>query len=202
MVDDPRSEWELIRAAQSGDKAAFGALCLRHGGLVAERIRRWVHAPMQRKLSVQDVVQETYLAAFLRLGAFEDRGPGAFPAWLAQIAEFKAREALRHHVGTAKRDVGREVSEVPGAGPPVEVAPGASPSQVAVGAERAEAVQRAMAVLPADYREVLSLVQVGGLSLAQAAEVMGRSYEATKKLYGRALTQFGRLLGVERDGAR
>ena len=56
--------------------------------------------------------------------------------------------------------------------------------------------------LPSDSRSsrdsartpFIRMVQVEGLSLRAAAEVLGRSYEATKKLYGRAVANFKDLL--------
>ena len=41
-----------------------------------------------------------------------------------------------------------------------------------------------------DDREILRLVRFERLSLREAAERMGRSYEATAKLHGRALLRF------------
>jgi len=48
--------------------------------------------------------------------------------------------------------------------------------------------------LPGDYRQVLQLVQLDHLALKEAAVSMGRSYEATKKLYGRAVAALAREL--------
>ena len=45
-----------------------------------------------------------------------------------------------------------------------------------------------------DDREILRLVQVEHLTLIEAADRMGRSYEATKKLYARALARLRALL--------
>ena len=52
--------------------------------------------------------------------------------------------------------------------------------------------------LPPDYREIIRLVQEEGLTMAEAAARMGRSRNAVKHLYGRALSQFAKLLGVPR----
>jgi DNA-directed RNA polymerase specialized sigma24 family protein len=52
--------------------------------------------------------------------------------------------------------------------------------------------------LPEDYREILLLTRAQGLTIREAAERMGRSLEAAKKLSARALARFGELL--DRDG--
>ena len=70
-----------------------------------------------------------------------------------------------------------------------------------MGEELAHRAQRALERLSDDYRCVLRLVQVEGTNLREVAEVMGRSYEAVKKLYGRAITRFRDLLSEETSSA-
>lgn len=197
---DAVDEGDLVRRAKAGEEAAFRALCERYEGLLAARVRRFVDGALRRKVSVLDVLQEAYLAGHQRLAEFEDRGEGAFGAWLAQIAEFKAREAVRRYAGAEKRAAGREVSRGARRDTAEVAGVGASPSQVAIAGERAEAVRRAMAALPDDHRHVLQLVQVDHLSIEHAAVLMGRSRDAVKKLYGRALSRLAAALGLDRRG--
>jgi DNA-directed RNA polymerase specialized sigma24 family protein len=49
---------------------------------------------------------------------------------------------------------------------------------------------------------VLSLTRVKGLTLVEAAKSMGRSHEATKKLYARALSRFTEAFDRTNDAAR
>jgi RNA polymerase sigma-70 factor (ECF subfamily) len=151
-----------------------------------------VPPPLRRRVSVADVMQETWLVAFRRIAEFEDRGDGAFDAWLAAIADLKLREAVRHHLLTEKRAGLREVTR--GARPNSSAFAGRepSPSDAAIGEETRSRAERALAGLPEDYRQVLLLVQVEGLTLAGAAARMERSYEATKKLYGRAVSRLAK----------
>ena len=60
-----------------------------------------------------------------------------------------------------------------------------------------ERARLAIAQLPPDYREVLHLRQDEHLSLQTAAVRMGRSKEAARKLYARALARLAELLGLE-----
>jgi len=64
---------------------------------------------------------------------------------------------------------------------------GPSPSQAAIAAELQEIARKAMAVLTDEQREVLRLAREERLPLREVAARLGRSYEATKKLHGRAL---------------
>lgn len=183
---------QLIGRARKGDTRAFEMLCGRYENLLRARAREWIVGAVQRKVSILDVLQEAYAVAHERLDDFEDRGQGAFGAWLAQIAEYKAREAVRHHRGAAKRDAGREVSR--GGRPDTAQLQGTgrTPSQVLSAREELDQVRQAMKALPNDYRHVLQLVQLDHLALKEAAVLMGRSYEATKKLYGRAVAALAR----------
>jgi RNA polymerase sigma-70 factor (ECF subfamily) len=195
-VDDAaESESALVRDARTGSQAALRALFTRNEAALHGFLERRLPPRLRRKVAPEDVMQEVWLVAAARLAEFEDRGEGAFRAWVMRIAELKLREAMRAHLGTQKRAAVREVSR--GGRPDTSAfrGGGPTPSEVAQGHELEDAAARAMAALPEDYRAVLKLVQVEGLTLKAAAERIGRSHEATKKLYGRALGRFAELLG-------
>lgn len=180
----------LLHRVREGDSLAFAALFDRHAPALAANVRRLLPPAIRRKLSVSDVIQETRIAAFLGIDGFENRGDGALRAWLLRIAEFKARHAFERFGATGKRAVSREVTR--GGRAATEAFPSRvpSPSEAAIGLELAEAVHRALRRLPPDYREVLRLTRIDGLTLAKASQHMSRSREATKKLYGRAMSRF------------
>jgi RNA polymerase sigma-70 factor (ECF subfamily) len=192
------SDGELVRLAREGSAPALRALFERHESALKAFVERRLPAGLRRKVAPEDVLQEAYIVASARLAEFEDRGDGAFRAWLMRIAEFKLKEAVRAYLGTRKRADVREVSR--GGRPDTSAFLGdsPSPSEVAQGNEMRDAAAKAMKTLPPDYREILRLVQVEGLTLKLAAVRMGRSHEATKKLYGRALGRFAELLGQKK----
>jgi RNA polymerase sigma-70 factor (ECF subfamily) len=191
-----QSDSELVVAARAGDASALRALFERHEPLLRGFLDRRLPPGLRRKVAPEDIQQETWLVVSARLDEFEDRGEGAFRAWLLKIAELKLRESVRAFLGTRKRADVKEVSR--GGRPDTAAFMGQSPtpSEVAVGRELEDAAARALRELPEDYRRVLQLVQVEGLTLKAAAERMDRSHEATKKLYGRALSRFAQLLGA------
>ena len=180
---------ELVRRMQEGDTDALRALCDRYSDLLRARIRRWLPAAVQRRVSVADVLQESWLVVHDRRNNFEERGEGAFRRWILGIAEMKARRAVQRHA-TKKRAAHRELTHGQREDTAQFVSPGASPSQEAMGAELEAIAQKALDALPEDYRQILHLVRERQLTLREAAERMGRSREATKKLYGRALARF------------
>ena len=186
------SEEILLERIRGGDPAAFADLLARHEGAMQARARRMVSRRLRGRYSVSDVLQEARVAAFEGLRNFVPGPEGTVRGWLLQVVTLKAIDLARQH-GAAKRSAGREVAQAERPESGTFPDPGPTPSQVAVAGEFQDAARRAMAGLPEDYRDVLRLTRQQGLSLRHAAECMGRTPEATKKLYGRALARFGEL---------
>ena len=200
--EDRASDTELIARMRAGDADAFRTLFDRHLGVLASRARRLLPTAVRRRVSVDDVVQEARIAAFRGAAEFRGEGPEVLRAWLLRIVELKARMALRHEAGTAKRACGREVTSDRRAATADFAGSGPSPSEAAIAGELCAAVAHALETLPPDYREVLRLTRFQGLSLGEAADRMGRSREAVKKLYGRALVCFADALGRDPEPTR
>jgi len=194
LTRDDVTEAKLIRRFRAGDGEALCALFDRHEGLLRDRAARHLPARLRRRHSISDVLQESRIVAFRRGGDFEPRDEHSLRNWLLEIVERKARRAVQRHDAVAKRSISREVTRTQR--PETAKFEGAvpSPSQVAMAAELAEQAKMAMSRLPEDYREVLRLSRKEDLNLKEIAVHMGRSYEATKKLYGRALARLGTVL--------
>ena len=82
-------EATLVRAAQSGDRAAFGALYEEYG--------RLIHGVLLAHVSYQDaedLMQEVFMKALRQLSTL--REPAAFPGWLIAIARRTATDYLRN----------------------------------------------------------------------------------------------------------
>jgi RNA polymerase sigma-70 factor (ECF subfamily) len=71
-----------------------------------------------------------------------------------------------------------------------------TPSDVAVQHEQAAAVERALARLPDEYRTVLQLRYAEGLPFEEVAQRLGRSVNAVRKLWARALERFQEEMGT------
>ena len=192
-------ERTLAERARAGDETAFRALWDAATPRVRRRLERLLPPALRRKVDVDDVLQEASIVAVRRIGEFEARGEGAFAAWLQRIAELKLREAVRRFLGTAKR--GREVTKPDRPSTAKFEGRGPSPSEVAQAAELRARASVALDALAPDYREILHLVQIEMLPLAEAAVRMNRTPEAARKLYGRALSRYAEMLDVE-EGRR
>lgn len=195
MTDSPggqseRDGTELIRRFRAGDEGAFQDLFERYGASLSLRIAQKLPQRLRRKIAVSDVVQESFLAAFDARSSLREETEHALRAWLLTIAENKVRETVRRLEQTAKRDARREVTQARRARTAQFPGDLDSPSQVAIGIETHALAQHAMRRLPPDYQEILRLARQEHLPLAEAADRMGRSREAAKKLYGRAMARF------------
>ena len=197
MTSSKQSESSLVREAQAGDSQALARLFSENEGVALERIRRRLSPAVRRKVADSDVLQETLAVAACRLDQFQFRGTGSFQAWLAAIAENAARRAVQRHAGTKKRDVRAEVSRDARAETAQHRGREDSPSRVAMGDEMRGRVADALRQMPEDYRTVVQLLQHRKVTIAEAAELMGRSVNAVKKLHARALTDLAGRLGID-----
>jgi RNA polymerase sigma-70 factor, ECF subfamily len=184
----------LIERFRDGDEAALRSLFERHEARMRGYLSPRLPLSMRRKVSVEDILQEAWLTAYRRISEFEAHHGGAFGAWLEQIVAFKLKEQIRRYRATAKRGAADEVTR--GARPDTVLFAGSgpSPSEAAIGEELRVNAVKALDALPEDYRAVIQLVQLEQLTLRQAGEKMGRSREAMKKLYGRALNRLAELM--------
>lgn len=173
----PRTDEELVAAAQGGDRRALGELLERHQGRVFRFGMKMCGEPEDAK----DILQETLLAAARTLPEF--RGASSVTTWLYAIARsfcIKKRRTSKFapeavHSLDAARD---EVAEVPDhrRGPDDEVA----------GRQLDARLQEAIGALEPMYREVLVLRDVEGLSASEVGEVLGLTVEAVKSRLHRA----------------
>jgi RNA polymerase sigma-70 factor (ECF subfamily) len=179
----------LVERSRKGDEAAFRTLCERHADTLRRGLERRMPARLRKRLSVADVMQEAYVTAYQRLGDYEGPHSGSFKRWLERIAEYKLKEAARHHLDAAKRAAAREMSRHQRPDTRAFGGREPTPSRFAEAAETAAAIDAAIDALPEDYRTILRLVHAEGLTTAEAATRMDRSAEAARKLYGRAVSK-------------
>jgi RNA polymerase sigma-70 factor (ECF subfamily) len=143
---EPETLAETIRAVADGDPDAFARL---YGNYV-----RLVHAIVLGRVpqrDVDDLVQDIFLAAYLRIRELRD--PAAFGGWIAAIARNRATDHLRQ----TRQDV-ELPPELPG-GTPIE------PDTLAV--------LQIVRTLPEAYRETLLMRLVEGMSGNEIADRTG-----------------------------
>jgi RNA polymerase sigma-70 factor, ECF subfamily len=187
------SDEDLVRRVRAGDEAAARLLFERHLPALRAKARARLPSSLRGKVAESDVIQDAWLAAFLDVGKFEDRGDKSFEKWLQKILRHKLLDEVRRHAGVGKRDARRE--ERLGTDAPVADTGQPSPSADFASVERSAALSAAIDDLPSDQAAVLRWVHQEGLTLTEAGARMGRSADAARKLSGRALVRLGGRLG-------
>jgi RNA polymerase sigma-70 factor (ECF subfamily) len=135
-------------------------------------VGRVVYPYARREISVEDLVQETFLRAYDRLETFNP--DYRFKTWLVAIANNLGVDTLRRR---------REIVEFnPEAHAPVSQ----SPEAEAVDADRSRSVREAIATLPETYGVPLILRYTEDLSYAEIAEVLSITVPAVKSRLFRA----------------
>jgi RNA polymerase sigma-70 factor (ECF subfamily) len=175
---DAESTFRLIERARNGDQAAVDALFGRH----LAPLRRWASGRLpkwSRDLAdTDDLVQETLLQTFKRIGDFEPRRVGALQAYLRQAVMNRIRDELRKK--------GRRPGAVTLDG--LETAPDASPLELAIGSEAVGRYEQALARLtPGEREAIIARIELG-CSYGEMAEALGKpTADAARKAASRAL---------------
>lgn len=176
---------QLLQRARDGDEAALGKLLQEHRAYLRLLALRVVEGPLAARLDPSDVIQQTLLSAIRDFPAFEGLEPGEFLAWLVRIHERNLQDAVREHVVSQKRGVGRE--QAPLDGTAFYDAKASSPSARLLQGERAVWLAQALESLPEDQREAVRLRHLEGKSLAEMAHRLERSERAVAALLNRGI---------------
>ncbi len=192
----------LLQAARADDAAALGRLLdlyRRYLGLLA-RVQIGQH--LQGKVDASDIVQETFLEAHRNFARFRGTSEAELVSWLRQILAANLTDVLRRYLGTQGRDVRLEREIADGLDRSTVlldgglIAPGSSPSQQASRREQSGLLADSLAQLPEDYREVLVLRHLEGLTFPEVARRMDRSLDSVEKLWMRGLARLREVMGA------
>jgi RNA polymerase sigma-70 factor (ECF subfamily) len=170
-----------LTQARAGDAAALGAAfeaCRAYLLMVANAS---LPDDLRAKGGASDLVQEVFLDAHRHAGNFHGTTEGELLAWLREILRCHVANFLRDYRHTAKRQVGREVDL------DAEPADDETPSAIASQEEDVRRLEQAVARLPADYREVVHLRYREHRPFEEIAPLLGRSLDATRQLWKRAI---------------
>ena len=166
----------LANQAQNGNRRAFDQLVIRHKAQIY-RISRHYIGDADDAL---DIVQDTFVAAWLGLSGYD--AARDFGAWLRTIALNKCRDFAR------RQAVRRKVSRLFGLLDGSETEPSADvvAEHAQTETERLQALDRAIALLPAAQKEVLVLTAFAGLSQQEVAAQLQTSVKSVEMKVRRA----------------
>jgi RNA polymerase sigma-70 factor (ECF subfamily) len=201
MCDEVGADPEqLLRLARAGDDSARGQLLELYRNYLALLARLQIGRRLQGKVDPSDLVQEAFLKAYRHFEQFHGNSEGALVSWLRQILLSHLVDLVRRHRDSRRRDVRLErdlAAELDHSSRHLDAALFArqsSPSEQASHREQAVLLADALSRLPDDYREVLVLRHLEGLTFAEVAGRMGRSVDSVDKLWVRALDRLRRSL--------
>lgn len=153
MTGDP-SDAEVIARVLAGDADSFGVLVDRY----QDEFARYAAYMMGGVDEAADVIQESLVRAYRSLGRCGDRDN--FKGWLFRIVSNQCKTALARRRRRGWEPLSEEAAELP------------APEDPGADAEAADVrrkVHRALGDLSPEYREVLILKYVEGLSLPEMA---------------------------------
>ncbi len=180
----------LLDAARSGSREALGQLLELCRGYLLMVATGELDADLQAKEGPSDLVQETFLEAKRDFVQFQGASEAELLAWLRRVLLNNVANFTRRYRTTGKRSIEREVVLDGQARSALEAAlpaEGLSPSGQAVAHEQAAALALALERLSDDHRQVLRLRYEEGKPFEEIAQVMGRSANAVRKLFARAV---------------
>lgn len=187
---------ELVAQAQKGNRTAMSRLFSVYGDRVFRIVRMRMGGELRKRMESTDLVQEVLLSALQDLDHFEYRDDGDLLRWLAKITERRISDNLRK-MHAKKRDVRRELQYYESSqkhssdiGTPAgEIMRTTTPSIIAVRNEDLDRLEQAMTGLKSEYKRVIVLIKIDGLSLSEASQHLGRKPDAVRMLLSRAMSE-------------
>lgn len=155
---------QLVERAQAGDKRAFELLIRKYQHKIIQLVGRLVG-----EADAPDVAQESFIKAWRALPGF--RGQSAFYTWLYRIG---INTAKNHLVARGRRPSGQDidVEDAEQYGHTDQMSDVATPEALLLSDEIRRKVAEAIAALPPDLRQAITLRELEGLSYEDIAEAM------------------------------
>lgn len=172
---------ELVTRTRAGDPEAFGTLVARY----YDACWRFAYHMLGERADTEDVIQETFLRAYLALSRYDEREK--FRGWLFRILTNQCRNAQTSRGRRARRFIQDDVA-IEGAPAPAELAPpGIHDATLA----------RALAQLDPAQREALLLKYAEGLEYTEMSAMTGVGESALKMRVKRGSERLRNLLAQE-----
>ncbi len=196
-MDPATSSLSLIERIKRGDREAFTPLFEKYRPRLTALLYCRLGPQLRGSVEVEDLLQETLLRAFREIDHFTYRSPGSFFRWIARIADHVVVDAARF-AGRGKRHA-QEIVPLRSPSNPdgPEPVDSRTPSRVLAQQEGLARLLEQLDALPENYRRVIVMAKVEGLTTREIAEKLGKSREAASLLLHRALAQLRKAGTVE-----
>ena len=182
---------ELLARARAGSADALNALYERCAGRLLAYVRLRLGRDLRSQMESQDILQAALLKSLKGLGNFRGEDTRAFLAWVTRIAEHEIRDRA-DYLHRQRRDAARELPLDDEA--PVPAITRSALSRIILD-ERARRLEAALDSLAADHRDVILMRKFEELSFVEIGARLGRSEDASRMLFARAMTALTLALG-------
>jgi RNA polymerase sigma-70 factor (ECF subfamily) len=179
-----------LQAARAGSAEALGRVLERFRPYLLRIANDELDSALRPKVGASDLVQQSLLEGQQDFAGFRGTALDDLQAWLRGILRHNLADVRAAYHEAAKRQLKQEeLLDTATAGPLHErlVADTPSPLEHVVADEQVHALQQALGRLTEDYRRVLTLRHQEGLSFVQIGDTLGRSADAVRKLWFRAV---------------
>jgi len=174
MIANEETMRHLMVKAQGGDKQCYSSLLV--------ECEKWLRRYYARKINpsaIDDLVQETLISLHRKRASYDPTK--AFLPWLAAIGRYRWIDSLRK---IYKHDHDELYEEMV-----------ADPQEESVSAK--VSLERLLGMIPEKQAEVISMVKIEGLSIAEASEQTGQSESLVKVNIHRGLKKMSALIESE-----
>jgi RNA polymerase sigma-70 factor, ECF subfamily len=194
MAESAREMREWLSTARAGSREALGRALDSYRNYLLRVAQRELDPELRAKGAASDLVQDTFLEAQRDFAQFQGDSGAELRAWLSRLLVNNVCNFSRRFRDTDKRAIDREVTLVregssdAGGDPQATTS---SPSAQAIKRELAESLQQSLTQLTQDYRRVIELRYLEERSFEEIGRLTGRSPDAARKLWARAIERLG-----------
>ena len=182
---DRASSTALVRRAIAGSDEALDALYSRYGPRLLAFIRMKMGRSLRARLESRDILQAAFLKSFERLDEFEGTTGRSVLGWLMRIAEREILDRADFH-GRLQRDAKIE-ADVADHQDDLAARSRSALSRLILD-EQAERLEAALDGISEAHRQVILLRMFEELTFPEIAKAIGKSEDASRMLYARAMT--------------
>jgi RNA polymerase sigma-70 factor, ECF subfamily len=204
MRDQEARVADWFRRIQEEDSAALAEMFDHFRPRLEQVVQLRMSPRLASRVDASDVLQETYLDACRQVASLQNLQPQQAFIWLRGLAIQRLSKTVRLHLGTQRRDAGRELQLPDRSSADLArllAASQSTPSRVVQAREIAGRLRAALDQLKDEDREVIVLRHFEGLSNQEIAELLKLSNSGATMRYGRALVRLKEQLAFLSGGS-
>ena len=200
MTQSIQREDALLEQLAAGEESALGDLFALHRDRLWRMVSFRLDPRLTGRIDADDILQEAYVEAARRISQYAHDGQ-SFYVWLRLVVLQTMVDLHRHHLGTQKRDIRREVAKRAAYPEATSVSlirhlvgKVSTPSQIAIKAESLRQLEEALREMEPIDQEVLALRHIEELTNIEVSQLLGIEQKAASIRYVRAIARLKNVL--------